>query len=72
MIPIMGKPILEHQILCLKNQGYTDIILVIGYLGHTIEQYFKNGEKFGVSIKYIVEESLLGTAGDLYYLKDVI
>lgn len=72
MIPICGKPILEHQMHVLKRQGYTDIILITGHLGDSIRHYFKTGEKFGVSIRYIEETSPLGTAGALYYLKDII
>ena len=72
MIPIMGKPILEYEIECLKQQGYKDIILVIGYLGQVVQDYFGDGAKFGVSIEYVVEESPLGTAGALYLLKDKI
>ncbi len=72
MISICGKPILEHQIQVLKRQGYTEIILIIGHLGHLIRQHFGSGEKFGVSIRYIEESSPLGTAGALYYLKDIL
>lgn len=69
MIPILDKPILEYQINCLREQGCTDLILVIGHLGAAIKDYFGDGQKFGVSIRYIVEEEPLGTAGALYYLK---
>ena len=40
MIPIDGKPILEYQIETLRRQGYTDIILIVGHLGHVIQDYF--------------------------------
>ena len=70
MIPIMGKPILEYQIECLKREGQTDIILVIGHLGESISKYFGDGSKFGVNIKYIIEEQPLGTAGALFLLKE--
>lgn len=66
MIPIAGKPILEWQIECLRSQGLTDITLVIGYLGHVIQEYFGDGTKFGVKIDYFVEDSPLGTAGALF------
>lgn len=66
MIPIAGKPILEWQIECLKSQGLTDITLVIGYLGYVIQEYFRDGSKFGVKIDYFVEDSPLGTAGALF------
>lgn len=66
MIPIAGKPILEWQIECLKSQGLIDITLVIGYLGHVIEEFFGNGSMFGVNIDYFVEDHPLGTAGALF------
>lgn len=72
MIEICGKPILQHQIECLKKQNLTDIILIIGHLGHIIEEYFGDGTKYGVKIKYIRERTPLGTAGALYYLKQKV
>lgn len=66
MINICGKPILEHQIDNLKACGLTDIILVIGYLGDKIKEYFGDGNKFGVNIEYFVEDHPLGTAGALF------
>ena len=66
MINICGKPILEHQIENLKACGLTDIILVIGYLGDKIKEYFGDGSKFGVNIEYFVEDHPLGTAGALF------
>lgn len=66
MIQICGKPILEYQIDNLKACGLTDIILVIGYLGDKIKEYFGDGSKFGVNIEYFVEDHPLGTAGALF------
>ena len=66
MINICGKPILEHQIDNLKACGLTDIILVIGYLGEKIKDYFGDGSRFGVCIEYFIEEHPLGTAGALF------
>lgn len=66
MIPIAGKPILEWQIDCLRNQGLKEIVLVIGYLGDVIKNYFGDGSKFGVNISYFVEDQPLGTAGALF------
>lgn len=70
MIPILKKPILEYEIDVLRRQGYTDLILIVGYLGDVITEYFGDGSKFGVSIRYIFENEPLGTAGALYYLKE--
>lgn len=66
MIKICGKPILEHQIENLKACGLSDIILVIGYLGNVIKDYFEDGSKFGMHIEYFVEDHPLGTAGALF------
>lgn len=72
MIPICNKPILQYQIECLKKQKIIDIILVVGYMGNIIKDYFKDGRRFGVNISYISEKEALGTAGALYFLKDII
>ena len=69
MLPIAGKPVLLHQIECLKRQGILDITLTIGHLGQQIRDFFGDGQRFGVQITYVQEESPLGTAGALYYLK---
>ncbi len=70
MIKIEEKPVLEHEIECLKNQGFTDIILTVGYLGNIIMDYFKDGSEFGVDIEYFFEEEPLGNAGALFKIKE--
>lgn len=72
MIPVLNKPVLEYQIEALREQNFTEIVLVIGYLGEVIENYFQDGKKFGVNIEYLREETPLGTAGALYYLRGKI
>lgn len=66
MIEICGKPILLWQIENLKSNGLTDITLVIGHLGHVIQDFFKDGSQFGVNISYFIEDHPLGTAGALF------
>ena len=70
MVKIFEKPILEYQIDVLKENGLKDIIIVIGYLGDKIKQYFKDGKYFGVNITYIEENEPLGTAGAFYNIKE--
>lgn len=72
MVPVAGKPLLLWQVERLKENGITDIIMVIGYLGNKIQEYFGDGSRFGVAIQYFVEKSPLGTAGSFYYLKDML
>ena len=70
MLPVAGKPILEHQLECLSRQGYRDIIIVTGHLGSDIHKYFGSGKRFGVHIEYFHEPEPLGTAGALIDLKE--
>lgn len=74
MLEISGYPILYHQIMNLKESGITDILLIVGYLGEIIKEYFKDGSHLGVNISYYDEnpDKPLGTAGALYYLKEFI
>jgi len=65
MLPIAGKPLLEHQIALARRYGITDVILLTGHLGDMIEDYFGDGAEFGVRIRYHREASPLGTAGAL-------
>ena len=71
MIPICGKPILEHQIECLKKNGLLDITIVVGFLGEKIKEYFGDGSRFGCKISYFSETEPLGTAGALYKIEDI-
>jgi hypothetical protein len=68
LLPVAGKPILEHIINRAKAQGFSHFILAIHHLGHMIEEYFGNGDALGVKIEYLREESPLGTAGALSLL----
>ena len=64
MIPVNGKPFLEHQLNLLKRHGVTDVVLCIGHLGEKIKDHFGDGKRFGLRIKYSEEgNKLLGTAG---------
>ncbi len=62
MLPIAGKPILEHIINAVKEVKIKDIILIIGYKKDKIKDYFKDGSGIGVNIEYITQEERLGTA----------
>lgn len=70
MIPIEGRPVLEREIECLCEQGFTDILITVGHLGNVIMDYFGDGLKFGVHITYYFEKEPLGNAGALFQVKD--
>jgi len=63
MVPILNRPFLEHMVGYLKEHGVDDIILAMGYLPDPIQSCFGDGTQLGVRMNYLVEESLLGTAG---------
>lgn len=73
MIPLVGKPLLEHTILGLKAAGITEILLIVGYKKDIIRDYFGNGiDKFQIKIEYKTQEEYLGTAHAFGYAKDFI
>lgn len=71
MIEIGGKPILQWQIENLRSCGLTDITLVVGHLGHVIQDYFKDGSHLGVRLSYFIEDHPLGTAGALFKMPEL-
>jgi dTDP-glucose pyrophosphorylase len=68
LLAVAGKPMLAHIIERAKLQGFNHFVLAIHYLGHMIEARFGNGERLGVRIDYLREETPLGTAGALSLL----
>ena len=69
LIPLHGKPILEHVIDLFRRHNVKEIILAVGYKAEKFQQYFGDGTKLGVRIHYIIEKEPLGTAGSLQLAK---
>jgi mannose-1-phosphate guanylyltransferase / phosphomannomutase len=65
MVPIVGKPCMEHILELLKRHGFDDVIVTLAFLPQAIRSYFGDGESLGLRIEYSVEESPLGTAGSV-------
>jgi dTDP-glucose pyrophosphorylase len=63
LLPVHGKPMLEHIIARAKDEGFRRFVIAIHYLGEMIKEYFGQGRKWGIQIDYIEETSPLGTAG---------
>ena len=63
MLKVAGAPVTEHQIARAQAAGVTEIVLATSYLAEVFEPYFGDGSKFGISIKYAIEEQPLGTGG---------
>lgn len=71
MLPVAGKPMLEHIIEAARAEGFHRFVIAVYYLGHMIEEYFGTGERWQVAIEYLRESSPLGTAGALSLLNPV-
>lgn len=79
MIPIMGKPVMEYLVEELERHGFDEIMINVSHLPEKIENYFGNGERFGVEIGYSFEghieegeikSTALGSAGGLKRIQD--
>ena len=65
MVLIQGRPFLGYLLEFIKSFGINRVLLLIGYLGEQIEEYFGSGGRLGIKVEYSYEETLLGTGGAL-------
>ena len=72
MLTVGGKPILESMLTRFASQGFDQFFMCTNYKSEYIEDHFRNGEKWNVSVKFVREEKQLGTAGALGLLKSEI
>ncbi len=72
MIPINGRPILEHQIEMLKKYDIRNMVISVGHMKEKVMEHFGNGSRFGVNIEYISEDKPFGTAGCILPAMDFI
>jgi dTDP-glucose pyrophosphorylase len=68
MLPVGGKPMLEHIVERARAEGFYRFVFAIHYLGHMIEEYFGDGSRWQTEIHYLREKSPLGTAGAISLL----
>ena len=72
MMPLGGRPLLEHTIEYLKGQGVNEIVLCVAYLRSRIKEYFQDGADFGVELSYAEADEPLGTEGQLSTARQVL
>lgn len=73
MVPILGKPMLEHHILRLKKHGVTEVFINLHYLPDVVRSYFGSGTAWGIKIIYALEDPIiLGTAGGIKNFEDML
>lgn len=65
MLPVNGKPMLEHIIGRFKDQGFSKFLITLHYMPEKIQDYFQDGSNFQISVDYTLETTPLGTAGAL-------
>lgn len=65
LVPVAGRPLLEHLLECLRAGGITDVVMNLHHLGARIEEHFGDGSRFGVRIRYSVEDPILDTGGGI-------
>src|SRR5271170_1178881 len=71
MVPVVNKPLAEHIVNLLKDQGFKDLVFTLHYLPRVLRDYFGDGSAFGTKISYSIEEgSPLGTAGCVKAIQD--
>lgn len=68
MLKVGDKPILHTIVERFASYGFVNIAMCVNYKAKTIQDYFGNGEKFGVQIEYVLEQERMGTAGALSLL----
>jgi len=72
MVPIVGKPCMEHILELLKQHGFDEVVVTVAFMPQAIRSYFGDGEALGLAIEYSVEESPLGTAGSVRLASGVL
>ena len=72
MLPVAGKPIIQYNIESLRDNGITDILLIVRYKEEMVRDYFGDGSDFGVNITYKTQKDFLGTANAISYGEDFI
>ncbi len=70
MLPLVGRPMMEHIVSLLRRHGITDIVVTVAFLPNAIRSYFGDGSELGVRMVYATEETPLGTAGSVRNARD--
>lgn len=63
LIPVGGKPLLEHQLEWLRRAGFDEAVLCLGFKAPEVRARFGDGSALGFKLRYLVEDSPLGSAG---------
>lgn len=72
MVPVAGRPLVEHIITSLRDQGFTEQIIALSWLSEQVTHSFGDGSRLGVSIEYAINTEPSGTAGEVARLKEMV
>ncbi|MBL7050917.1 nucleotidyltransferase family protein [Candidatus Woesearchaeota archaeon] len=72
LLPIHGKTLTEHLFDLFKKYDVNETVMAVGYLREKIIDYFGDGSKFGMKVKYVEEKEPLGTAGPIKLAKEML
>jgi len=72
LLPVAGRPFLEHNIEALKEAGIRDLILLVGWRAQRVREHFGDGKSFGVRIEYVEQKERLGTAHAVGMIKGMV
>src|SRR5690606_218243 len=66
LLPVAGRPLIEHHLLRLRAAGFTEIVINHAWLGQQIEACLGDGSRYGLSIRYSAEGQPLETGGGIF------
>ncbi len=72
MVPLVNKPVMEHIVGLVKWHGVKEVVATLQFMPQVIEDYFGDGEEWGMDISYAIEESPLGTAGSVKNAEEML
>ncbi|MRR11697.1 NDP-sugar synthase, partial [bacterium] len=72
MVPIVNQPVMEHILGLVKHHGMTEVVATLAFMPQVIEDYFGDGDEWGMEISYAIEETPLGTAGSVKNAEDAL
>ncbi len=65
MVPIVNQPVMEHILGLVKHHGIDEVVATLAFMPQVIQDYFGDGDEWGMGIDYAIEETPLGTAGSV-------
>jgi mannose-1-phosphate guanylyltransferase len=63
MVPVLGRPVMEHIVALLRRHGFTEVVANLHHFPEAVRDHFGDGSDYGIALTYSFEEELLGTAG---------